>query len=657
MLVPFDEELIVGSKFAERYQILSVVGRGSMGVVYKARHELMGRLVAIKMLRGKLQLDEKSIKRFEREARAASRLDHPNVIAVHDFGLTESRQPYLVMDYSSGVTLYEIQKRERVLAPERAVHIFSQVCDALHHAHFHGVIHRDLKPSNLMIVNREDDSEFVKVFDLGVAKIAWDDEIETEAITGTGEVCGSPVYLSPEQCTHSPLDQRTDIYSLGVVMYELLTGVPPLMGETVYDTIYLHVHEPAPSFAQVTDLAIPSRLEAIVLKALAKNPEDRHQSMQELKWDLQAALVQSDPIRVLPPDARLRRKPAEAPAVKETEKDKSTSTRTRPPGPIVPPSRVTPIQAFPVRSRPTLGTKIAGALAWFTQLKNDNPVMVTAALSSVVSVMATLAVIAVFNVTQSRVAQQTLSHERRLVPEVHAPKTSARRALPAKSSHAQTPHAVPSAATAPHPARPKAKLPEVADPGRQRDPVAQIPAPIKGTPARTPVSATKLKAEPPSKKPGDVNPFFSIFAAGNNTPAAEPQQEPAPPAPVAAPPAAPKSQEPTPKASKPDAQTVLLHNEAVQLLNNEPSVAISKLKEVLRRFPNYTNAKVSLGIAYHQLANSQAQGNREQMFAAVNNYRLALDTLKEAAGPQNPKTREAQQNYDQLLERMQQTGH
>jgi serine/threonine protein kinase len=418
MLTPYNEELFVGSRFADRYQILSVVGRGSMGVVYKARHELMGRLVAIKMLRGQLQVDEKSIKRFEREARAASRLDHPNVITVHDFGLTEHRQPYLVMDYVSGVTLYEIQRREKVMAAERAVHIFMQVCDALHHAHFHGVIHRDLKPSNIMVMQKDEDPNFVKVFDLGIAKIAWGEEegiTEGEALTGTGEVCGSPVYLSPEQCKHDPIDHRTDIYSLGVVMYELLTGVPPLMGETVYDTIYLHVHEEAPRFAEVTDIPLPSRLEKIILKTLAKNPDERHQSMQELKWDLQAALVQSDEIlNVLPPD-KLRRRPAAAPPAPARAADKKDFVM--PPSPVPPmptaPARKglpTPSMEYPaaspsdslkdsIRALQVSMAQVAAAVPK-EEFKKISPFAMTAVLSCVLSVVATLAILGLTNFGQ-----------------------------------------------------------------------------------------------------------------------------------------------------------------------------------------------------------------------------------------------------------------
>src|SRR5262249_18596708 len=160
----------------------------------QARHELMGRTVAIKTLRGQLQLDERSVKRFEREAQATSRMDHPNLIAVHDFGLSEARQPYLVMEFVNGRTLYEILKREKRISAERAVRIFTQVCDGLHHAHIQGVIHRDVKPANIMVLDKPDEPDYVKVFDLGIAKIAFGEAQEREALTGTGEVCGSPVY-------------------------------------------------------------------------------------------------------------------------------------------------------------------------------------------------------------------------------------------------------------------------------------------------------------------------------------------------------------------------------------------------------------------------------------------------------------------------------
>jgi serine/threonine-protein kinase len=400
MLTPFEEELVVGSRFADRFQILGVVGRGSMGIVYQARHELMHRQVAIKMLRGQLQSDERSMRRFEREARAASRMDHPNLIAVHDFGLTQNRQPYLVMEFVQGSTLYDIQKRENHLTPVRAVRIFTQVCDALQHAHVQGVIHRDLKPSNIMIIEKDGEGDFVKVFDLGIAKIAWGEEEDKEPLTNTNEVCGSPIYLSPEQCKHQVLDARSDIYSLGVVMYELLTGFPPLMGETVYDTIYMHVHEEPRSFSDIRpELHLPSRLERIVLKALAKNVEDRYQSMQELKWELQASLQASDPhLKVLPPDQLTpRRNKALEPPADSAEYDAQAArigARTPTPGrmPVLQTANKTPSsnQATPALSP-------AGMPA--VEPKRELSVMQAALISSAATTLVILAVAAIFALT------------------------------------------------------------------------------------------------------------------------------------------------------------------------------------------------------------------------------------------------------------------
>lgn len=683
MLTPFEEELFIGSKFAERYQILSVVGRGSMGVVYKARHELMGRLVAIKMLRGQLQMDERSIKRFEREAKAASRLDHPNVIAVHDFGLTENRTPYLVMDFASGVTLYEIQKRERVLSIQRAVHIFSQVCDALHHAHLQGVIHRDLKPSNIMVLSREEDKDYVKVFDLGVAKIAWtDEEEEDEALTNTGEVCGSPVYLSPEQCKHDALDHRTDIYSLGVVMYELLTGVPPLMGETVYDTIYLHVHEEPPAFAQVTDLSLPSRLEKIVLKALSKNPDDRHQSMQELKWDLQASMMQSDPIlRVLPPDALAaeKKRPSSSPEGKESDKKSKlliTSERMRAHNGSL---------ATPINSMTSMPASAASGDAG--ERKPLNPVLITALVSSVVSIAVTLGVIAMMNSQKEKIEQ----------PE---PDAKAYKFTPVKASNfVRAPKAVP-------PVKGTASKGSVSKAGAVPiDTNNQLPAlavkPAIKLKEQQPLSAPK---EPPKAKPQIeapvavetpvANPFFSIFAPGKpqqmaalpspvpqqrkQQPKAKaaPQQQPevgqpqngsgqqpfqfgqpfqqsaqeAPQAPQARPQAAPQfAPQQAPVVSE-DVQrrAILLNNEGVALMQADPQSAIGKLQRALQLNPAYTKAKTNLGRAYHNLANQQRTAG--DTFAAVNSYRHSLNLLTESVGANHPHTLTTKQDYENLLQ-------
>ncbi|MBY0359306.1 MAG: protein kinase [Candidatus Obscuribacterales bacterium] len=342
------EDLQVGDRIAGRYEILALLGKGSMGVVYKAKHDILGRVVAIKMLPVQRMTDDRSKARFEREARASGRLSHPNLISVIDFGYTTEGVPYLIMDYVDGISLYHVLRSEKRLEPSRLVKLFAQVCDAVYHAHERGVIHRDLKPANILVVKNTDGSESVKIVDLGVAKIVQGEGDEVQAITRTGEVCGSPVYLSPEQCMYLELGPSTDIYSLGVCLYEALTGAVPLRGETVYDTLYLHVHQmPQPFRAIVPDLAIPTRLEEVVFRCLDKEPARRYQTMAQVKYALldsikaestsSAASAATSAVHVLSPSelfASQERKslrksvlPQADPQVKMTEKVQKQTAR------------------------------------------------------------------------------------------------------------------------------------------------------------------------------------------------------------------------------------------------------------------------------------------------------------------------------------------
>lgn len=274
-------ETPIGTILADRYEILSEVGRGGMSIVYKSRQLLMDKERAIKMLLAQLMYDQTSKKRFQREAQAAACLDHPNVIAVHDFGIAPTGQPYLVMDYLVGESLADLIKREQRIEQIRAVKIFMQACDALSHAHKKGVIHRDLKSSNIMLVEDEDRKDIVKVLDFGIAKLTPSSGKLPQNLTQTGEVFGSPIYMSPEQCLGQTLDERSDIYSMGTMFYETLTGLPPLVGNTIVDTMQMHVATkpmPMESFGTTFD----PELEALVFKALEKKPENRFQTMEEM---------------------------------------------------------------------------------------------------------------------------------------------------------------------------------------------------------------------------------------------------------------------------------------------------------------------------------------------------------------------------------------
>lgn len=298
LLVSVVQDPLIGTILAGNYEILSVLGQGGMGVVYKARHALMDRIVAIKMLQAQLITDSMSVKRFQHESKAASRINHPNVISVYDFGISPTGQPYIVMDYLEGTPLSDEIKREGQIGVERTIKIMAQACDALEHAHKQGVIHRDLKPSNIVLINFDGDKDFVKVVDFGVAKLLTG--TESQKLTQVGEVCGSPVYMSPEQCKGLDLDNRSDVYSMAIVVYEALTGRLPILGKTMVETMFEHVSSPPKTIAEARpDLYIPERLEAVIMKALSKDPKDRHQSMDHLRADLEIAIPRAGRSQIL----------------------------------------------------------------------------------------------------------------------------------------------------------------------------------------------------------------------------------------------------------------------------------------------------------------------------------------------------------------------
>lgn len=286
-LMPLAQELLLGTLLNDRYNIESIIGQGSMGVVYRATHKTIGRPVAIKMLNWRLVSNPRSIKRFEREAQATSRLNHANVVAVHDVGLAPTRQPYIVMDFAEGVSLGEHLKSVERFSIPRAINIFLQICAALNHAHEKGVIHRDLKPSNIILNQDSTGDDHVKVVDFGVAKLAHPDGEQTDNLTKTGEVIGTPAYMSPEQCMSRPLDARSDVYSLGILMYHVLAGKPPFVGMNTLETMGKQVMEmPSPFFA-VGATHVPDALEQIIFRCLCKFPHERYQTMAELYVNLQ----------------------------------------------------------------------------------------------------------------------------------------------------------------------------------------------------------------------------------------------------------------------------------------------------------------------------------------------------------------------------------
>ncbi|MBY0548095.1 MAG: serine/threonine-protein kinase [Candidatus Obscuribacterales bacterium] len=300
-LGPIRSDAMIGQIIDGKYKILDVVGAGGMSLVFKAEHLLLNRFVAVKMLHSYLRRDDVSVRRFQQEARACASFDHPNVVPILDFGVARSGQPYLVMKFLDGVSLTHILRDRHRLDWKEAVKIFVQVCSALDAAHRIGIIHRDVKPGNIVLTREPDGSDRVRVVDFGIAKMLKDDSSTNQKLTMAGEVFGSPLYMSPEQCEGLATDARSDMYSLGAVMFETLCGEPPLLGRSATETMQLHMKQRAPSFSSVApDLQVPEELEHVVDKLLAKAPTDRYSSMAEVRLELEkiAASAVAGPVPV-----------------------------------------------------------------------------------------------------------------------------------------------------------------------------------------------------------------------------------------------------------------------------------------------------------------------------------------------------------------------
>lgn len=294
-MVTVGDDPLLGLVVEGRYRIESVIGQGSAGTVYRAVQELIGREVAIKVLHDYLVSDDEFIKRFRQEAKASSRLSHPNIITIYDFGLLpKTNRPYIAMDLLRGTPLSDVIAERSHLPMDEAIPILVQVCSALGEAHRQGVVHRDVKPENIVLVERSGQRQFPIVVDFGIARLAKD-ESDVAKITRTGTVCGSPTYMSPEQCTSSKVDHRSDIYSMGIVIYETLTGTVPFMSDELAKVMAMHLTDPPRPINRVrSDLHFPQKLEEVVNKALSKNPDERYQTTDQLAEALQEAARQPE---------------------------------------------------------------------------------------------------------------------------------------------------------------------------------------------------------------------------------------------------------------------------------------------------------------------------------------------------------------------------
>jgi eukaryotic-like serine/threonine-protein kinase len=279
---------LVGTVIAERYHVQKKLGEGGMGQVYLAEHVKMGRQSAVKVMHPAMVHDAHAIGRFNREASNASRIDHPNVAAIYDFGETPDGLVYLAMQYVDGRTLTGIVQEEGALPPHRAAEIARQAAEGLHAAHGMGIVHRDLKPDNIMVTRDREGLECVKVVDFGIAKESGS---ATQKVTRTGIVVGTPEYMSPEQLSGEEVDGRSDQYSLALVAFNMLTGELPFPGESTQTAMIMRLTEAPRSLAQMKpDVAWPADVQAVMSKALEREPGRRYATTRDFGRALHAAL-------------------------------------------------------------------------------------------------------------------------------------------------------------------------------------------------------------------------------------------------------------------------------------------------------------------------------------------------------------------------------
>jgi serine/threonine-protein kinase len=275
---------LVGIVF-DKYKVIRRIGEGGMGLVYEAMHTVIEKRVAMKVLRDDYSSRPEVVERFRQEAKSASRIGHEHIVDISDFGTTPTGSSYFVMEFLEGEDLASVLAREATLTPERATNIVLQCCRALGAAHAKGIVHRDMKPENIFLVRREEQLDFVKIVDFGIAKMS---DVETPGapgrkLTKTGMIFGTPEYMSPEQAAGKELDHRVDIYALGVILFELLAGRVPFVGDSFMGILTQHMFEEAPTLRDVNPrVECSAELEAVIYKALAKDAGDRYQTMEEL---------------------------------------------------------------------------------------------------------------------------------------------------------------------------------------------------------------------------------------------------------------------------------------------------------------------------------------------------------------------------------------
>ncbi|WP_084610662.1 serine/threonine-protein kinase [Archangium violaceum] len=311
---PRDGAALLPAVLEGRYRLLSQLGAGGMGVVYLAEHLGLRKSVAVKLLRGELSRDPTFTRRFEQEAIAASQIGHEHIVNVTDLGRTPTGELFYVMELLEGESLGALLLRERSLPLWRAVPILTQVCRALEAAHARGIVHRDVKPQNVMLPRRQEQADFVKVVDFGISKVMQGQP--ASGLTEAGAILGTANYMAPEQAAGGPVDARADVYSVGVLTYEVCTGTLPFRGDNTFATLLQHLEATAePPSRRRPDLGLPPELDVLVLSALAKDPAARP-TLEAFRAGLEALVPGRVPLQLTPAMATSR-VPALPPAVAE----------------------------------------------------------------------------------------------------------------------------------------------------------------------------------------------------------------------------------------------------------------------------------------------------------------------------------------------------
>lgn len=281
------DDSLVGKLIDGKYRILSPLGEGGMAVVYRANHVQMERTVVIKVMQGWLLSNRNSVERFERECKLTAKLNHPNIVSVYDVGAINGKEPYLVMEFINGESLADKIQKGGALPYATTANIIIQICRGLQEAHSNGIIHRDLKPDNVLLQHKSDRPDWVKIVDFGISNLVEG----SKRLTKTGRMVGTPEYIAPEQLKDRPIDIRTDLYGIGVMMFEMLTGHVPFDGESAEAILMKHLLEDPPAMSEVKpDLPEPNLFQPIVDKLMRKDPDQRYQTATELRLDVEQAL-------------------------------------------------------------------------------------------------------------------------------------------------------------------------------------------------------------------------------------------------------------------------------------------------------------------------------------------------------------------------------